>query len=45
MIELRETEIDALIRSRLLTPDMRKEMKVVRAALYLHLDRTLGSMR
>ena len=41
-IELRETEIDALIRSRLLAPELRGDRKAILKALYAFLDRTLG---
>ena len=41
IIELRETEIDALIRHRLLTAEMRNDTSAIRRALYAHLDRTL----
>jgi hypothetical protein len=44
MIELRETEIDTLIRKGLLKPEARNDPKAVSEALYSHLDRTLGSM-
>ena len=43
MIELRETEIDALIRIGLLNAEMRNDASAVSEALYVHLDRTLGS--
>jgi hypothetical protein len=42
-IELRETEIDALIEKRLLTSEMRHDPGAVCDALYLHLEQTLGS--
>jgi SOS response regulatory protein OraA/RecX len=42
-VELRETEIDALIRKKLLTTDARNDDKAVRTALYAHFDRTLGA--
>jgi hypothetical protein len=41
-IELRETEIDALIRRGLLRADMRNDPSAVTKALYAHLDGTLG---
>jgi hypothetical protein len=41
-VELRETEIDALIHKRLLKPEARHETKAVVEALYAHFDRTLG---
>ena len=40
MIELRETEIDALIRMGLLQPEMRNNPIAVCEALYAHLDTT-----
>lgn len=43
IIELRETEIDALIRKGFLTAEMRNDPKPVRNALYSFLDRTLGA--
>ena len=43
MIELRETEIDALICKGLLKAEMRNDARAVREALYAHLDRTLGA--
>jgi hypothetical protein len=42
MIELRETEIDALISKGLLPPETRNSLKAIREALYAHLD---GSLR
>ena len=42
-IELRETEIDVLIGQGLLRSEMRHDPRVVREALYAHLDQTLGS--
>jgi len=42
MIELRETEIDALIRRGLLRADMRNDPSAVSDALYAFLDGTLG---
>ena len=41
-IELRETEIDVLIGEGLLSSEMRHDSRVVREALYAHLDQTLG---
>jgi hypothetical protein len=41
MIELRETEVDVLIRRRLLTAESRHEKAAVRHALYQFLDDTL----
>ncbi len=43
MIELRETEIDALIRKGLLEAVMRNDPISVGKALYAYLDRTLGA--
>jgi hypothetical protein len=42
-IELRETEIDALIREGLLKPETRNDPDAVRGALYEFFDRTLGA--
>jgi SOS response regulatory protein OraA/RecX len=42
-VELRETEIDALIRSNLLTADARNDLQAIRKALYAHLEDTLGA--
>jgi hypothetical protein len=42
LIELRETEIDALIRMRLLKLETRNDAAEVTAALYAYLDRALG---
>jgi hypothetical protein len=44
MIELRETEIDALIRKGLLKPETRNNSTALREALYAFLDSTLGAM-
>ena len=41
-IELRETEIDALIRKGLLKAETRNDPSTVSEALYVHLDNTLG---
>ena len=41
-IELRETEIDALIREGLLKPETRNDPSAVSDALYAFLDGTLG---
>jgi hypothetical protein len=43
MIELRETEIDELIRKGLLKLETRNDRSAIRKALYAHFDRTLGS--
>jgi hypothetical protein len=42
MIELRETEIDALIRKKLLAAEMRNDAGAVSEALYKLFDRQLG---
>ena len=42
-IELRETEVDVLIRKGLLRPDARNDLNAVVKALYDHLDATLGA--
>jgi hypothetical protein len=44
MIELRETEIDALIRKGLLPPENRHDYGSVQSALYAFLDRDLGEL-
>ena len=41
-LEIRETEIAALVRRRLLDPDTQNDNKAIRNALYLLLDRQLG---
>ena len=41
-IELRETEVEALIHKGLLNADARNDPGAVCEALYVHLDRTLG---
>jgi hypothetical protein len=41
VIELRETEIDALISNGLLKPEMRNDTSAVIDALYAHLESTL----
>jgi hypothetical protein len=43
VIELRETEIDALISKGLLKPEMRNDTVAIIDALYGHLDRTIAS--
>jgi hypothetical protein len=40
-IELRETEIDALVRMGLLKSEMRNDANAIIEALYAHFDRTL----
>jgi hypothetical protein len=44
MIELRETEIDTLIRKGLLNNETRNDAGAVKEALYAFLDSTLGAM-
>jgi len=44
MIELRETEIDALVRRGLLKWETRNNPGVVKQALYVFLEHTLGVM-
>jgi hypothetical protein len=44
MIELRETEIDTLIRRGMLKADARNDPDAVCKALYAHLESTLGEM-
>jgi hypothetical protein len=41
LVELRETEIDALIRKGLLKAETRHDLLAVRKALYSYLDQTL----
>ena len=43
-IELRETEIDALIRKGMLKIDARNDQHAILNALYAHLDHTLDEM-
>ncbi len=43
MIQLRETEIDVLIRGGLLNREMRNNRNAIIEALYKFLDRTLGA--
>jgi hypothetical protein len=43
-IELRETEIDALIRKGMLKTDARNDPDAILNALYAHLDHTLDAM-
>jgi hypothetical protein len=43
LIQLRETEIDALIRQGLLNPETRNNASAVRKAFYKFLDGTLGT--
>ena len=44
MIELRETDVDALIRGGLLEHKTRNDRNAVLKALYHHFNRTLGSV-
>jgi hypothetical protein len=44
MIELRETEIDALIKNGLLAAENRHDYDSVQSALYAFLDRALGGL-
>lgn len=41
MVELRETEIDELVRRKYLSAEMRHDADAIRDALYLYLDRAL----
>jgi hypothetical protein len=45
MIELRETEIDALIRKGLLAAENRHDYESVQSAFYAFLDHALGKLR
>jgi hypothetical protein len=45
VVQLRETEIDVLIRKGLLKSDARNDLYAVRDALHAHFDRTLGTTR
>jgi hypothetical protein len=42
-IELRDTEIDALVRKELLKPETRNDTSAIIDALYVFLDRTLDA--
>ena len=42
-IEVHETELDALVRERLLEPQLRHDENAIADALYAHLERTLGA--
>jgi hypothetical protein len=44
MVELRETEVDALVRSHLLAPESRMDRAAVLRALYRFLDTKLGGL-
>ena len=43
VVQLRETEIDELIRRKLLQADARNDVYAIREALHMHFDRTLGT--
>ena len=43
VVQLRETEIDVLIKRGLLKADARNDLCAVRDASYVHLDRTLST--
>ena len=43
MVQLRETEVDALIHKGMLNAEMRNDANSVIEALYAHLERTLDS--
>ena len=43
VVQLRETEIDILVRKGLLKADARNDLYAVRNALHEHFDRTLGT--
>ena len=43
-IELRDTEIDVLVRKGMLKADARSDRDAIRDALYTHLDRTLDEI-
>ena len=43
LVELRETEIDTLVRRGLLKPETRNDTNALKIALYEHLDRSLGT--
>jgi hypothetical protein len=45
VVELRETEVDELVRRGLLSEDARNDPVAVRQALYSHLDQTLAPNR
>jgi hypothetical protein len=42
-VEVRDSEIDALVRKGLLSPETRNSTGAIKTALYTFLDRTLGS--
>ena len=43
VVQLRETEIDELIRRKLLQADARNDVYAIREAQHMHFDRTLGT--
>ena len=43
-LEIRDGEIDALIRKKMLKADARNDADAIRDALYAHLERTLDEM-
>ena len=43
-VEIRDSEITALVRKGLLQPDSRHDLKAVRKAMYVFLDRSLGGV-
>jgi len=45
VVQLRETEIDELIRRKLLQADARNDVYAVRNALHAHFDRTFGTAK
>jgi hypothetical protein len=45
VVQLRETEIDVLIKRGLLKADARNDVYAVRDALHVHFDRTLGTAK
>jgi hypothetical protein len=45
VVQLRETEIDVLIRKGLLQADARNDVYAVRDALHVHFDRALGTAK
>ena len=45
VVQLRETEIDVLIRKGLLQADARNDVCAVRDALHVHFDRTLDTLK
>jgi hypothetical protein len=45
VVQLRETEIDELVRKGLLQADARNDVYAVRNALHAHFDRTFGTAK